>query len=393
MNLKKIFAAASGLTLVLALAACTKPEAQFGPVHFAAEGKPAKLSDWQLLQASGGKLKLNKGVEPYELNSPLFSDYAHKLRTVWMPAGQSAKWSEDQAFDFPVGTVISKTFYYPKGSGETLVKSISDTGAELVNGELDLSKNRLIETRLLVKRADGWVAMPYVWNAEQTEATLSRTGDQAQLDLEGHKFTYVVPNENQCASCHMSNYNKSKALEPIGPKARHLNRDLYGENQLARLVRVGYLSGVPGVTDKGLSAQDLAALPRNADWHDTKAPIDARARAYLDINCAHCHNPSGPASTTALNLQPFLKPDLHLGLCKPPVAAGKGTGNRLFDIVPGDPEASIMLYRLASSEAGEMMPELGRSTAHTEGVALIREWVASMKDGCTPATQQNTKTQ
>jgi len=380
--LKKILSAA----LVLALAACGKPELQFGPVNFVAEGKPVKLSEWQVVLANGAKLKLNKGVEPYELNSPLFSDYAHKLRTVWMPAGQSAKWSQDQAFDFPVGTVISKTFYYPKGSGETLVKSISDTGVELVNGELDLSRNRLIETRLLVRRAEGWVALPYVWNAEQTEATLARTGDQAQLDLEGTKFTYVVPNENQCASCHMEHYNKSKALEPIGPKARHLNRELFGENQLARLVRVGYLSGVPGVTP-----QELAALPKAADWHDTKLPVELRARAYLDINCAHCHNTSGPASTTALNLQPFLAPDLHLGLCKPPVAAGKGTGNRLFDIVPGDPDASIMLYRLASAEAGEMMPELGRSTAHAEGVALIREWVAAMKGGCEPATQQNTK--
>lgn len=109
--LKKILSVA----LLLALGACGKPEVQFAPVNFVADGKPAKLSDWQLIKSNGAKLKLNTGVEPYELNSPLFSDYAHKLRTVWMPAGQSARWSQDQAFDFPVGTVISKTFYYPKG--------------------------------------------------------------------------------------------------------------------------------------------------------------------------------------------------------------------------------------------------------------------------------------
>ncbi len=362
------------------LAACSKP---LGPVNFVAEGKPAHLSDWALLKADGHKLVLNKGVEPYELNSALFSDYAHKLRTIWMPAGQSAKYSPDRAFDFPVGTVISKTFYYPKGEKGALIKSTSDTGSELVDGALDLGKYRLIETRLLVRRTEGWVALPYVWNAEQTEAELARTGDHAELDLAGEKFTYVVPNENQCASCHMANYNASKAFEPIGPKVRHLNRDLFGENQIARLVRVGYLSGVPGATP--LTSTDIAALPRNADWHDEKQPLEARARAYLDINCAHCHNPKGPASTTALNLEPFLSPTLHLGLCKPPVAAGKGTGNRLFDIVPGDPEASIMLYRLASTEGGEMMPELGRSKAHEEGVALIRQWVASMSGGCQAA--------
>ncbi len=381
--LKSVVRRSALLALVsssLLLAACQRP---MEPVSFKAEGKPAKLSEWNLLRADGQQLELNKGVEPYELNSPLFSDYAHKLRTVWMPAGKPAVYSQDGAFDFPVGTVISKTFYYPKGEGSSLIKSISDTGVELVQGKLDLSKNRLIETRLLVRRADGWVAMPYVWNAEQTEATLARTGDQAQLDLQGEHFTYVVPNENQCASCHMADYNKSKAIQPIGPKTRHLNRDLFGENQLARLVRVGYLSGVPGVTPA-----ELAALPRNADWHDEKAPIDRRARAYLDINCSHCHNPQGVASTTALNLQPFLAADLHLGLCKPPVAAGKGTGNRTFDIVPGSPDASIMLYRLASTEGGEMMPEIGRNTSHAEGVALIRQWVSSMTGGCQQAQPQ-----
>ena len=380
MLLKKSLSRLAALALAFSLAACDKPVAPLGPVAWHETGKPEKLSAWALMQSDGSRLTLNKGVEPYELNTPLFSDYARKLRTVSMPAGKSGTYTEQTAFDLPVGTVISKTFYYPKGEKGQVLKSISDTGAELVNGALDLKKNLLIETRLLVHRAEGWVALPYVWNAEQTEAVLSRTGDQAQLDLEGQRFTYVVPNENQCASCHMSNYNASKALLPIGLKARHLNRDLFGENQLARLVRVGYLQGVPGVTP-----QELAALPRAADWHDAKLPIEVRASAYLDINCAHCHNPKGPASTTALNLEPFLAPDLHLGLCKPPVAAGKGTGNRLFGIVPGDPEASIMLYRLASTEPGEMMPELGRSTAHAEGTALIEEWVAAMSGGCQQA--------
>ena len=30
----------------------------------------------------------NDRVLPYDLNSPLFSDYAHKARFVWMPEGQ-----------------------------------------------------------------------------------------------------------------------------------------------------------------------------------------------------------------------------------------------------------------------------------------------------------------
>ncbi|MDN3922896.1 SO2930 family diheme c-type cytochrome [Roseateles violae] len=371
-----------GALALSGLAACSKPPE---PVAFIAEGRPAKLSDWHVLRADGGKLKLNTGVMPYELNTPLFSDHAHKLRTVWMPQGQRAKFSELEVFDLPVGTIISKTFYYPKGEGQTLLQTHSDSSAELKDGALDLSRVRLVETRILVRRADGWAALPYVWNAEQTEAELARTGDQLQLTLQDaagkrQSFPYVVPNENQCASCHMVKL-KSKEVQPIGLKARHLNRDFVyqgsSENQLAHMVKAGYLGGLP---------EDLAGVQKAANWLDKTQPLEARARAYLDINCAHCHNPRGPASNTALNLEPFLAPDRHLGLCKPPVAAGKGTGDRLFGIVPGKPDESIMSFRLASQEGGVMMPELGRSTVHEEGMQLIREWIAALPGRCNEAT-------
>jgi uncharacterized repeat protein (TIGR03806 family) len=187
----------------------------------------------------------------------------------------------------------------------------------------------------------------------------------------------VVPNVNQCASCHVADV-KSRQFQPIGPKARHLNRDYSYEgvstNQLAYLAKIGYLSGVPADVAK--------AAPHNANWRDNTQTVDARARAYLDINCAHCHNDKGAANTTALHLNMGAPADLHLGLCKPPVAAGAGTGGRNHDIAPGKPDDSIMLYRLMSAEPGVMMPELGRGSVHKEGVALIREWIAAMKQGC-----------
>ncbi|MHA4869637.1 SO2930 family diheme c-type cytochrome [Duganella sp. PWIR1] len=368
----------------LVLAACTQNQP---PVSFIAEGNPEKLSDWHLMAVAGGKLNLNKDVVPYDLNTPLFTDYAHKLRTVWMPKGQSAAYKADTTFDFPVGTIISKTFYYPKGGDGKTVLATTGNGNNIDGGakdgdRLDLASMRLIETRLLVKRAGGWIALPYVWNADQTEAVLSRTGDQIPLDVvhedkSSSKLTYVVPNVNQCASCHVADV-KSRQFEPIGPKARHLNRDYTYEgvstNQLEHLAKIGYLSGLP--------ANAATAAPRNADWSDSKLAIDARARAYLDINCAHCHNDKGAANTTALHLNMGAPANLHLGLCKPPVAAGAGTGGRNYDIAPGKPDDSIMLYRLASAETGIMMPELGRGSAHKEGVALIREWIAAMKEGC-----------
>jgi uncharacterized repeat protein (TIGR03806 family) len=240
----------------------------------------------------------------------------------------------------------------------------------------------LIETRVLVRREAGWEALPYVWNAAQTEAELSRTGDALPLELvadDGSReaFTYVVPNENQCAGCHVVDL-KTKKIVPIGLKARHLNRDFDysagSENQLAHLVKLGYLSDWTDAT--------AAATPKNADWRDRRQPLDARARAYLDVNCGHCHNPTGPANTTALDLTIFGATDRYLGLCKPPVAAGRGTGDHFFDIVPGQPDDSILPYRMLSSEPGVMMPEQGRTTTHREGVALIREWISAMNGAC-----------
>jgi uncharacterized repeat protein (TIGR03806 family) len=369
-----------------ALAACWHaPRA----VQFFASGRPPKLSDWQVIVVRAGSLTLNAGVVPYDLNTPLFSDYAHKLRTVWMPQGTAAKYTPDTSFDFPVGTIITKTFYYPRPKGAASTKSVArtyDQSDEFAPGTgaesgLNLAKVRLIETRVLVRRESGWEAFPYVWNAAQTEAELARTGDALPLELvadDGAReaFIYVVPNENQCAGCHVVDL-KTKQIAPIGAKARHLNRDYAystgNENQLMHLARLGLLSGL----------SDAAAAPKNANWRDDSAPLDARARAYLDINCGHCHNPKGPANTTALDLTIFGGSDRYLGLCKPPVAAGRGTGDHYFDIVPGKPDDSILPYRMWSSEPGVMMPEQGRTTTHREGLALIREWISALPGACT----------
>lgn len=354
-------------------------------VTFFAEGQPARLDDWHVLRIEAGRLKLNEGVVPYDLNTPLFSDYAHKLRTIWMPKGRSAAYRPDAAFDFPVGTIISKTFYYPLPAGKAWdgrsVARTPPSASMLEQESLDLSRVRLIETRLLVRRESGWVAMPYVWNEAQTEATLKRTGDLITLDLvdasgQREEAAYQVPDQNQCGGCHMTD-NRSRQLSPIGPKARHLNRDFDyrggRENQLAHLARVGYLTGAPAPTQ----------APRDADWMDTAgASLDARARAYLDVNCGHCHSPTGPAITSGLWLDAGTHERLKLGFCKQPIAAGKGTGNRRHDIEPGKPDESILSFRMDSADPAVMMPELGRSVVHREGVELIDAWIRAQHGDC-----------
>jgi len=341
------------------------------------EGSPPReLSAWGQLDLASSELRLAAGVEPYALNTALFSDYAGKLRTIWTPDGTSAAYDESDVFDFPVGTVITKTFYYLENADGSVSPADPEAPAHL---GLDLISVRLMETRVLVRREAGWEAIPYVWNAEETEAVLKPTGAVAPLTLvaggERTDFAYLVPNRNQCAGCHMTNAT-TRALSPIGPKARHLNRDLeYAdgpENQIARLVRAGVLDGAP----------TPETAPRAAVWTDASEPLEARARAYLDINCAHCHSDVGPADTSGLDLSHDAPLDRSFGLCKLPIAAAQGTGGRKVDIAPGDPDASILVYRMESTNPAEMMPELGRATTHAEGVDLIRAWVAALQGAC-----------
>ncbi|HWK34669.1 SO2930 family diheme c-type cytochrome [Sphingomonas sp.] len=372
----------AALFAVLLVAGCSQAPRT---VTFHTDGNPEKLSAWGLFTVADGRIAPHEGMITYELNTPLFSDYAQKWRTVWMPRGVHATYRPTDAFDFPVGTIVTKTFYYttpadaatPQTSAN-VVKMTPATYQDGVEG-LDLKHVRLIETRLLIRRQSGWVALPYVWDADGRDATLARTGADVALTLDeggGRKvaFNYAVPNQNQCAGCHAQDY-RTRAIEPIGLKARHLNRDFPGEggevNQLRRLAAAGYLAGAPA-----------NGVPRNADWQDPRADTAAQARAYLDINCSHCHNRVGAARTSGLWLDAATVDPRLLGQCKPPVAAGRGTGDRPFDLVPGDPDQSILPYRLASTDPGEMMPELGRDIAHDEGVALVIRYIHTLKGAC-----------
>lgn len=364
------------------LAGCREPH--FETPVFHAEENPRMLSEWNVLRIDNQTLKLADRVVPYDLNSSLFTDYAHKLRTVWVPEGMAANYQEIATFDFPVGTILSKTFYYPRiadaGIDRNKVVKTKDNTAEFLKAGFDLKAVRLMETRLLVHRTEGWVALPYVWNKEQTDAQLKRIGDIQPLqlfraDMTVQNFNYVIPNTNQCAGCHATNAT-TREIHPIGPRARHLNKAFDykagPENQLLAWQDRGVLSPAT-VPDN---------IPKNVNWKDISFPLNERARSYLDINCSHCHNPVGPADTSGLNLEAHSPDGPSLGTCKLPIAAGTGTGDREFDIVPGKPDESIFTYRLDSTNPAVMMPELGRSLSHSEGVELVAEWIAAMDGSC-----------
>jgi hypothetical protein len=164
-------------------------------------------------------------------------------------------------------------------------------------------------------------------------------------------------------------------MVPIGPKAGNLNKSAIIDgvviNQLDHWITLGVLSG--------LSSSQHA--PLYSQWDDPETgSLDNRARVYLDVNCGHCHRPEGPANNSRLFLNLEESNPFNLGFCKSPVAPGRGTGGRLYDILPGEPDQSILLYRMESNEADIRMPEIGRNLAHSEGIELIRDWIYSLGD-------------
>ena len=337
------------VTLFLALAACSAPAGVKDSVILAAAPAP-KLSDYGFFATANAGAAVADGVRSYDLVNALFADYAGKHRFVYVPKGQSATYNPDTVFDFPVGSVLIKTFAFAPDMRDPALNE------------------KWIETRLLIRKADGWVAYPYIWNAEQTEAVYSPVGGKQVIktispDGEALTINYAVPNKNQCKECH----SKDNVFTPIGPSARNLNHvGPAGVQQIADWTARGILTGAPA---DGLPA----APPAFGD-----APLEERARAWLDINCAHCHRAGGGASNSGLFLAWDETNPTGWGVHKRPTAAGRGSGDKLFVIEPGKPDESILPFRIASVEPGMMMPELGRTTVDKQALALIRDWIASM---------------
>ena len=350
---------------LLFLVACSESPPVFHDIE-----RPLRLSDWQLFAMNANELVPSESSIVFRPNNPLFTDYAHKLRTLWVPQSLQADIVNDE-INYPVGSVLSKTFYYPRSSSTVLTK-VADSGLQRIN----LSKNQLIETRLLVRKNDGWDAFPYVWNDEQTEAFLRVAGASKKISLldqdstQTTDFTYFVPNENQCAGCHTTVHPDGE-MHPLGALFSQLNVDVSTgiASPLEQMVQRGWLS-------------DEQVFPRSESWQNLSASLDDRALAYLNMQCGHCHNPEGAADTSGLILDSSQTLAINRGVCKPPVAAGGGAGDLRYAIVPGQPEESILLYRMRSDKPDEMMPELGRSLIHSEGVDLSSRWIEEMPGAC-----------
>jgi len=355
LPLATIATALAGLAIAVGAGGSRSTPTGVNQAAILADGPAPSLQDYGFFLDAGAD-RPAPDVMSYDINTPLFSDYAVKHRYLYLPPGAKFGYRAHGVLDLPVGAALIKTFDFP-----------ADLRTPGQNA-------RRIETRVLLRKERGWTAQAYVWNADRTRAVLKIAGahmNVAFIDSSGRPraIGYAVPNVNQCKECHAVN----GALSPIGPKARNLNvdHDFDGihENQLARLVRLGRLIGAP----------EPSLWPRTAVWTDPNETLEARARAYLDANCGHCHSRASFADNSGLYLDLDEDLDMTPGVGKRPVAAGRGSGGLAFDIAPGDPDHSILVYRMASDDPGVMMPQLGRSTVDGEGLALIRAYVTSMK--------------
>lgn len=310
-----------------------------------------KLSSWGLFEDIASQTPA-EGVIAYDLNTPLFSDYTVKDRFVRLPAGMTTAWNPSESLDLPTGSVLVKTFSY--------LKDRRDPAAG----------RRTLETRILVHGESGWHGASYVYGDSTDDAEVAIAGtliDASWTHDDGatRMNRYAVPNQNQCKECHAEH---DDIVTPVGPKVRNLRPE-----RMQAMIDAGVLVGAPPVEQwpHAVVATDPAT-----------GSLDERARAWLDVNCGFCHNPSGAARTSGLFLDAPQTDPAKFGVCKAPVATGRGSGGLQYDIVPGQPDQSIMIFRIGSTDPEIRMPEIGRNLVYEEGLALIREWITAMPGTC-----------
>lgn len=227
------------------------------------------LSAYKIFEATPSNLSPSEGFQLLELSSALFTDYSHKQRLVKIPMGTKMTRSRDGAIEFPNGTILTKTFFYYHDERDT-----------------SLGK-RVIETRLEIKQKDVWNAATYVWNQEQTDAMLTLHGADAPIawtDENGidRSTLYHIPTENECMTCHQSN----SKMTPLGSTFLNLNRNV--ERNGNTLNQITHLQNLELLTP--FSVHQIGQM---VDYKDANASLEDRGRAYLAMNCTHCHNPNG----------------------------------------------------------------------------------------------------
>lgn len=317
---------------------------------------PFQLSETGLFESTAD-LTPDRGMIPYSVNVPLWSDHAIKDRYLALPAAGQVEFSETGHWTFPEGTVLVKTFHLETTRG-------------------DPATRQRLETRLLVNSPYGWEGYTYLWNEEQTDAFLSDVARTESFEIETDAGTttqhWYFPGRSDCKACHTAAGGFA-----LSPNTRQLNRDHdYGDgpvNQLAALESLGIFS-------EPLPA-DVSELEAYPDWTQESAASENErlVRAYLDVNCAFCHAPGGPGNAP-IDLR-YHTPIAQMGLVGFTPRGTRTSSARepaSFLVSPGRPRDSELLLRMELRGPGQM-PVLASAVPDADALKRIADWIAQLQ--------------
>lgn len=318
---------------------------------------PRKLSATGLFESTAAD-EPGAAMIPYDVNVPLWSDGAAKRRYFALPRGQSLRFDQRGAWEFPIGSVLIKSFYLPVVS-EKSRRRAADTDAPL----------RRLETRLFVHTADGWHGYTYVWNEAQTDADLLDGAKTVRYQVDSgysvHPQEWYYPSQSDCMACHTQS-----AGFVLGPRTRQLNRpclDNNAVNQIERFQQMGLFTAP--------LADDVKQLEAYPDWRSrASAPVEKLARAYLDANCAMCHAHDGIVQTPDLR---FDTPLSKMRLIDQPAGQGRLGPADSKIIVPGAPLRSELLYRMGR-RGPRQMPPLGTNQSDLDAIHILMQWTEAL---------------
>jgi uncharacterized repeat protein (TIGR03806 family) len=312
---------------------------------------PTKLSGTGIF-SSLSTLTPNPGIVAYAPAVPFWSDNAIKTRWFSIPnVADKVTFASDSNWTLPTGAVWVKHFDIEMEKGNPASK-------------------RRLETRVLVKTASGGYGVTYKWNAAGTDADLvADAGADEVLNVTVNGVvtpqTWRYPARNECSACHTSVGGFALSFN-----TRQLNTTYPYQsgsaNQITALSNAGYFTATVG---------NVGSLPTLSKPDDLSASIELRARSYLQVNCAQCHQPGGTGLgawdarvSVALSSANIVNGALNDN--------GGDSANRV--LVPSDAGHSMLLRRIQNLPNAPRMPPIGSNVLDQASIALVTQWVNSI---------------
>ncbi len=290
---------------------------------------------------------------PYAPNSPFWSDGALKTRWFTLPTNTVIGFSANGEWTFPAGSVFVKNFDLP----------VDDTNPKIL---------RRLETRILVRDTNGYVyGASYKWRADNSDADLVTTGITEPVEIKTATGTrtqnWFYPGRQDCLTCHTP-----ASGGVLGLNTRQLNGSFKYPNGVTanQLHTLGHL----GIFDTAFDDQKIFFYPHLVNITNNADALSVRVRSYLDANCAMCHQPGAVSSFFDAR---FSTPLAKQNLINGPVSNQLGIPGAKV-IVPGDTNKSILLHRISITGEGQM-PPLARNLVDDKAVAVIAQWIASLR--------------